>query len=60
MNLQVFTMYGSNAGSAAGLTEIKDVTEALVAFFKTKLSYIKAIYDFNIASISLTFAVGGE
>jgi outer membrane protein TolC len=47
-------------GFAAGLTEIKDVTEALVAFFKTKLSYIKAIYDFNIASISLTFAVGGE
>ena len=43
---------------AVGLSEARDLTDALLAFFNMRFRYLQAIYDYNIAVASLTRATG--
>ena len=42
----------------AGFGNVKEVTDALVEFYKRKLGYLKAAYDYNDAVARLSKAVG--
>ena len=41
-----------------GLSEARDLTDALLAFFNMRFRYLQAIYDYNIAVAALTRATG--
>jgi len=43
---------------ALGLSEAKDVSDALLAFFQARVRYLQSIYDYNIAAAALTRATG--
>jgi outer membrane protein TolC len=42
----------------AGFAELQDVVDALLEFYKRKLGYMEAIYNFNIATAELSRRVG--
>jgi outer membrane protein len=43
---------------AVGLSETKDFSDALLAFFQARIRYLQATYDYNIATAALTRATG--
>jgi outer membrane protein len=43
---------------AVGLSEAKDLTDALLAFFQARIRYVQSIYDYNLAAAALTRASG--
>jgi outer membrane protein len=45
---------------AVGLAEAKDFSDALLAFFQSRVRYAQSIYDYNIAAAALTRATGTD
>jgi outer membrane protein len=45
---------------AVGLSEARDLTDALLAFFNMRYRYLQAVYDYNIAVAALTRATGAS
>jgi outer membrane protein TolC len=45
---------------ALGLSEARDLTDALLAFFNMRYRYLQAVFDYNIAVASLTRATGAS
>lgn len=43
---------------AVGLSEAKDFSDALLAFFQARIRYQQSIYDYNVAAAALTRASG--
>jgi outer membrane protein TolC len=43
---------------AVGLSEARDLTDALLAFFNMRARYLQAVFDYNIAVAALTRATG--
>jgi outer membrane protein len=43
---------------ALGLSEARDLTDALLAFFNMRYRYLQAVYDYNVAVAALTRATG--
>jgi outer membrane protein len=43
---------------AVGLSEAKDFSDALLAFFQARVRYLQTTYDFNLAAAALTRATG--
>jgi outer membrane protein len=43
---------------AVGLSEARDFSDALVAFFGARVRYLQSTYDYNIAAAALTRATG--
>jgi outer membrane protein len=43
---------------AVGLSEARDLTDALLAFFNMRFRYLQAVYDYNVAVAALTRATG--
>ena len=43
---------------AVGLSEAKDFSDALTAFFQARIRYAQSMYDFNVAAAALTRATG--
>ena len=45
---------------AVGVSEAKDFSDALAAFFQARVRYLQSMYDFNIAAAALTRATGTD
>ena len=45
---------------AVGMSEAKDFSDALAAFFQARVRYLQSMYDFNIAAAALTRATGTD
>jgi outer membrane protein TolC len=45
---------------AVGVSEAKDFSDALLAFFQARVRYLQSMYDFNIAAAALTRATGTD
>lgn len=43
---------------AVGLSEAKDFSDALMAFFQARIRYLQSMYDYNLAAAALTRATG--
>jgi outer membrane protein len=43
---------------AVGLSEAKDFSDALLAFFQARIRYLQSMYDYNVAAATLTRATG--
>ncbi len=43
---------------AVGLSEAKDFSDALLAFFQARVRYLQSMYDYNVAAAALTHATG--
>jgi outer membrane protein len=43
---------------AVGLSEAKDFSDALMAFFQARVRYAQSMYDYNVAAAALTRATG--
>ncbi len=43
---------------AVGLSEAKDFSDALLAFFQARIRYLQSMYDYNLAAAALTRATG--
>jgi outer membrane protein TolC len=43
---------------AVGLSEAKDFSDALLAFFQARVRYLQSTYDYNVAAAALTRATG--
>jgi outer membrane protein TolC len=43
---------------AVGLSEAKDFSDALLAFFQARIRYLQSVYDYDIAVAALTRATG--
>jgi outer membrane protein len=43
---------------AVGVSEAKDFSDALLAFFQARVRYLQSMYDYNIAAAALTRATG--
>jgi len=43
---------------ALGLSESRDFSDALLAFFQARIRYLQSMYDYNVAAASLTRATG--
>jgi len=43
---------------AIGVSEAKDFSDALLAFFQARVRYLQSMYDYNIAAAALTRATG--
>ena len=43
---------------AVGLSETRDLTDALLAFFNMRYRYLQAVFDYNVAVAALTRATG--
>jgi outer membrane protein len=43
---------------AVGLSEAKDFSDALLAFFQARVRYLQCMYDYNVAAAALTRATG--
>ncbi len=43
---------------AIGVSEAKDFSDALVAFFQARVRYLQSLYDYNVAAAALTRATG--
>jgi outer membrane protein TolC len=41
-----------------GLAETKDFSDALLAFFQSRMRHLQGLYDYNIAVASLTRVAG--
>jgi outer membrane protein len=45
---------------AVGVSEAKDFSDALLAFFQARVRYLQSMYDYNIAAAALTRATGTD
>jgi outer membrane protein TolC len=45
---------------AVGLSEARDLTDALIAFFNMRYRYLQAVFDYNVAVAALTRATGAS
>jgi outer membrane protein TolC len=45
---------------ALGLSEARDLTDALLAFFNMRYRYLQAVFDYNVAVAALTRATGAS
>jgi outer membrane protein len=45
---------------AVGVSEAKDFSDALVAFFQARVRFLQSIYDYNVAAAALTRATGTD
>ena len=45
---------------AVGVSEAKDFSDALLAFFQARVRYLQSMYDFNVAAAALTRATGTD
>ena len=43
---------------AVGLSESRDFSDALLAFFQARIRYLQSLYDYNLAAAALTRATG--
>jgi len=43
---------------AVGLSESRDFSDALLAFFQARIRYLQSMYDYNLAAAALTRATG--
>jgi outer membrane protein TolC len=43
---------------AVGVSEAKDFSDALLAFFQARVRYLQSMYDYNVAAAALTRATG--
>ena len=43
---------------AVGVSEAKDFSDALLAFFQARIRYLQSMYDYNVAAAALTRATG--
>jgi outer membrane protein len=43
---------------AVGLSETKDFSDALLAYFQARIRYLQSMYDYNVAAAALTRATG--
>jgi outer membrane protein len=43
---------------AVGISEAKDFSDALMAFFQARIRYLQSMYDYNVAAAALTRATG--
>ena len=43
---------------AVGVSEAKDFSDALLAFFQARVRYLQSMYDYNVATAALTRATG--
>jgi len=45
---------------AVGLSEAKDFSDALLAFFSARIRYLQSVHDYNMAAAALTRATGAD